>query len=211
MPQENRSYPLPKKKMNSKIETLNIFPTPFYIALIEGDELRSMQAELVPFCESLEFTYKEKWGKTHLLDNTTFTNYFLDNPNLRRSKEILLNHIYNYIRYYFPGGVGKPFNIVSSWIAKYQTGDYSRIHNHGRCDISGAYYIKAEDDHPSFFAESPTDNQYASALHSNLPSTIQIKNKTGQLLLFPSYLRHGVLTNESPDPRLCLSFNVKMD
>lgn len=192
------------------IETLNIFPTPFYIASLEDKHFASVQTELVPYCETQQFSYKEQWGKTHLLSNTTFTDNFLGSDNFQKTKTVIYQHILNYLRSYFPGAANKPFAIVSSWIAKYQEGDYARIHNHGRCDISGAYYIKAEKTHPSFFVESPTDVQNASALHGNLPSTMHIQTRTGQLMLFPSYLRHGVATNETEETRLCLSFNVKM-
>ncbi len=87
------------------------------------------------------------------------------------------------------------------------------LHNHPNSILSGAYYLQAPTDCGRIFFLDPRP-----AAHVILPPIarftpwtfrrVHYDARPGRLLLFPSWLWHGVDPNESAEDRICLSFNV---
>lgn len=107
------------------------------------------------------------------------------------------------------------FNITACWAmvnGKYAS---SALHNHPNSILSGVYYLKTPENCGGIcFTDPRPASQMLTVPVSeynlwNLPK-ISYKPQAGSMLLFPSWLVHGVETNLSEDVRISLSFNIGM-
>jgi len=96
-----------------------------------------------------------------------------------------------------------------AWVSKYDEHDQHGSHNHPRSLISGTYYPSAD----VTSAKLMFDNPWASCLmHDSIDMgciTHAIQPKTGDMMLWPSWLFHRVpLQGNSTVPRIAISFNI---
>ena len=98
--------------------------------------------------------------------------------------------------------------IISSWFSKFKKGNHAHIHNHKGADISGVYYFKSTGDDGDIFFTTP--NQYTEMSDVWSSDRFSHSSDEGKLLIFPSYLKHGVTTNLTSSTRISFSFNLKV-
>jgi len=89
------------------------------------------------------------------------------------------------------------------------------VHNHPNSVLSGVYYVKAAENCGGIFFRDPRDvaHMFMPNLTELTPWTIQkitYKATEGTMIIFPSWLNHGVEANLSDEDRLCISFNLSM-
>lgn len=100
---------------------------------------------------------------------------------------------------------------IRYWTQDYKDKDYHDIHAHGVHGISGTYYVRANENagpirfyNPNPVAElvraGNPGNQYCRAHNDIWP-------ERGNLLLFPSYIKHQVLACNEGAIRTSISFN----
>lgn len=98
--------------------------------------------------------------------------------------------------------------ICLSWCNKSTYGEWHHPHIHPVSLISGIFYIKGRGGNTWFSIK----NHYCSDfwdIHEDNKELIYIHKQTeGELLIFPSTLKHSVDINMSQDDRLTLSFNA---
>lgn len=92
---------------------------------------------------------------------------------------------------------------------------YNNVHNHPNSLLSGVYYVKAEEKCGDLLIADPRKqawvmqpefverNQMNSAVHTIPP-------EVGKLIIFPSWLDHGVNPNLSDTDRISMSFNINL-
>lgn len=109
--------------------------------------------------------------------------------------------------------------IVNHWININGPSTYNYIHSHAMSDLSGVFYIDVPEDSGYIYFENP---QEFAAQAELLSYTVEASHQTeqhvnkfvkpieGLLLVFPAYLRHGVLPNLSNEDRISVSFNMKI-
>jgi hypothetical protein len=85
------------------------------------------------------------------------------------------------------------YSITSLWGAVYNAGDHTIPHNHFASSFSFCYYLKMNN--------PPTPLQFGSIDHSITPTV-------GMLIMFPSWLDHGVPECMSQDERIVLAGNI---
>ncbi len=106
-------------------------------------------------------------------------------------------------------------NITTCWAmvnGKYAS---NALHNHPNSVLSGVYYLKTPENCGVLSFSDP--RSAAQMLNPpivefnlwTLPK-ISYKPEAGMMLLFPSWLLHGVETNMSEDTRISVSFNIGM-
>ena len=100
------------------------------------------------------------------------------------------------------------------WVQNYKSGQFHDIHNHGRVEISGVYWVRADNSPGKFEIFSP--NPYLSVFGGNLKRLTKysayrqtITPKKGGLILFPGYLDHRVLEGGPNSNRTAIAFNFK--
>ena len=130
------------------------------------------------------------------------------------------NKIQNAVNYFTKTvmGIEQNFRITTSWINKIPKGDWIQQHSHENSVISGVYYIQTTAECSPIIFNKPF--LYTNFVHQTIKITFdeKIKNqfnteyigispKSGDLLLFPSWLEHTV-NNQQPDvDRIGLAFN----
>ena len=100
-------------------------------------------------------------------------------------------------------------DITQAWVQRNGRGSFTHDHTHPNSILSGVFYFRNDDQAPITFSKdiinrlalpqekSTTLNSEAFVLHP----------KSGDLLIFPSNLRHSVSINPKEESRYCMSFN----
>jgi uncharacterized protein (TIGR02466 family) len=88
-------------------------------------------------------------------------------------------------------------------------------HMHPYSHISGVFYVKSEIGSPPLSFKDPRMGRWmmppaADGTRAENTFHARIKAEAGKLLLFPSWLEHGVPQNKSDHERMSMSFNFEM-
>jgi|TARA_R110000744_G_scaffold195020_1_gene313955 uncharacterized protein (TIGR02466 family) len=99
------------------------------------------------------------------------------------------------------------------WFNINEFGDYNTMHNHHNALLSGVFYIDVPDENMGqlYFERDDHINYYipedvASYNHA-VGTKIEYKPIAGNLVIFPSWLKHAVEGNRSKKSRMSMSFN----
>jgi uncharacterized protein (TIGR02466 family) len=162
----------------------------------------------------------QRWSREHgyggytsyasLNDLTSRASVFAD---LERA---IAKHVSGFVReLQFDLGVRK-LKLDSFWINAMRKGAVHTPHIHPHSVISGTYYVtvpprsgvlRFEDPRLAMMMAAPPRKK--SARPENR-SFVDVEPKTGMLLLWESWLRHGVEANGARAPRISVSFNYRL-
>ena len=184
----------------------SLWPTPIYESAIVNN-FEEVQHELDECLAQCEFSTSDIKRYPHLISDPTFSENLIEKYNLKYFKEELTKHIDNYTREV--GYAGEPnFYICNSWFALFKKGMWGRIHHHSPSAISGVYYHRTNGADASLFFKCPDAAMTASSVFGELAEFKGCPPRDGMLLLFPSYLEHGIVQHDGDLPRISLSFNI---
>jgi uncharacterized protein (TIGR02466 family) len=107
------------------------------------------------------------------------------------------------------------FNITTCWANVSNKFASNSVHNHPNSILSGVYYLKTPENCGSIFFSDPRPASRMlnpPVLDFNIWTLPKVSYKPyeGMMLLFPSWLLHGVEPNMSDETRISLSFNIGM-
>ena len=111
---------------------------------------------------------------------------------------------------------GRKLKLDSLWINVMAKGAIHAPHIHPHSVISGTYYVTAppksgaihfEDPRLAMLMAAPPKKKNARPENR---SFVDVMPKAGMLLLWESWLRHGVEPNAARSPRISVSFNYRM-
>jgi uncharacterized protein (TIGR02466 family) len=107
------------------------------------------------------------------------------------------------------------FNISTCWANINGKFASNSIHNHPNSILSGVYYLKAPEDCGGIYFSDPRPaarmlNPPVMEFNLWTLPKVSYKPHEGTMILFPSWLLHGVDTNMSEESRISLSFNIGM-
>lgn len=110
------------------------------------------------------------------------------------------------------GSVELPkLNFQNAWLNLNSPGSYNTLHNHHGSILSGVYYIQAEEDQGNLEFMRDDDMQYYMPplkLYNQFTSQkATYSPKTGKILIFPSWLKHQVMLNNTDKNRISIAFN----
>ena len=101
--------------------------------------------------------------------------------------------------------------LFNYWIQDYKDQNFHHKHNHGRCDFSVVYWVRADSKSGKLLLENP--NPYVPVFyHSPQETKYTIKQQfispiKGGLIIFPGYINHEVLKGENGSKRTTIAFN----
>tara|TARA_Y100000401_G_C8245665_1_gene185407 strand:- start:81 stop:650 length:570 start_codon:yes stop_codon:yes gene_type:complete len=113
----------------------------------------------------------------------------------------------------------KKIEIDGLWININPPNSYNIVHNHPAFHFSGVYYVQVPENSGKILFENPHTFDAFSEIQSYSDDfkydtsqyyAVDIQGKEGLLLVFPSYLRHGVHINKSELDRISISFNARV-
>jgi uncharacterized protein (TIGR02466 family) len=99
-----------------------------------------------------------------------------------------------------------------SWFNIYQRGDYQEKHVHPTSTISSIYILTAPKNSAKIYFSSPLNEMYHvnyNRQQQNSVPQIWCDSIPGTLIIFPSYLPHGVDSHDSDTIRISLSYNFR--
>jgi uncharacterized protein (TIGR02466 family) len=196
-----------------KYELHGLFPSPVYVAkYIPDRELDAKQN-----ATDLEDIIKEGILNTlphpaHLSIQSNDSHIF--DTKLHNIKKCIEDHIKEYVREVINPAEELEYYITQSWLNITRPNQEHHQHRHGNSIISGVFYVKTwEHDSISFHdAKAPIVQRMELA-----PKEYQIWNSAewyipvedNNILLFPSWLEHGVNINPTATgDRISIAFNV---
>jgi uncharacterized protein (TIGR02466 family) len=184
----------------------SLFPQPVYFSKLEREltkeELKTIDA------------YKAKTYKNegNITSNDT---YVLENKALKNLKKDLNKKVINYFNEVVCTSNSIIPYITQSWINYTETNQFHHKHAHSNSYVSGVFYIDAQKKVDSIiFYKKPAPNE---TIELNITKYNPFNStscwfpvETGNILLFPSFLHHGVDKKKGTNTRISLSFNVFM-
>ena len=108
---------------------------------------------------------------------------------------------------------------VEGWTNINGPGCHNIKHHHPQCNLAGVFWIKAPPKSGDLLFESPHSftsfseiNCYTDKFRKDTNSylTYSYEPTEGEIVIFPSFLSHSVLRNESDEDRISYSFNIKL-
>lgn len=117
----------------------------------------------------------------------------------------------------------KEFEITRGWAISLLYGNYNDFHTHGYSHLAVVYYIQANKTiHPDLEIIDPRPPHILSRIHRHSNTTFndnhissghityKVSAEEGKLVIMPGYLAHGVMTNMSEIPRVCIAMNINI-
>lgn len=185
--------------MNEKIVPLFSVPV---LYRYESDRTLSREEKLI--LDSLEVDDSK--------NKLSVDRYVLNSSGLEDLKKFCQDSIDYYSREIIQ--ISDKFVITNSWTTSNTTGISHDIHSHPNSIISGIFYFEADNDASQFVLvnDSPVFKEFAFQYHYTGYSYLNSKSwgfpvKTGTLIIFPSWVKHGSGENLSNSPRRLLGFN----
>ena len=182
-----------------KEELLQIFPTPLLITKYEGDLSKEIK-----YVDNLP--YKEQKANANF---KSADSYLLEIEVLKNIKNFMYESLNKYTKNISQSE--QRLVITQCWANKNPPGSKHHEHVHPNSILSGVFYLRQDKTLPPIqFAKSV---QAAMKLdpkkYNNLNSeTFLLPCTDGELLIFPSNLKHSVPTNMGKEARISLSFNT---
>ena len=180
----------------------HLFPEPIYFSNL-GRKLSKEEFEIIT-------KYKketcENAGNTTSLDN-----YVLENKALNNLKKDLHTKVIDYFSEVVCTNDSIIPYITQSWINYTEANQFHHRHNHPNSYVSGVFYINTdkEVDKIRFFKDDFKRIELECKKFNEFNATSwDTAVETGDVILFPSTLVHGVDPKQGTNLRLSLSFNV---
>jgi len=190
--------------MTNDFEMAALFPCPVYITTRDSDLDLTEEKEIE---DIIKAGLREDGDRNHHTENT----YIFD-TSLKNLKEFCEHHVKNYVKEILNAEEELDFYITQSWVNVVEPGGNIHRHRHSNSIISGCFYISTENDDTVVFNDpnrtsklqvEPNEYNDWNSTACHFPAT------NNRLLLFPSWLEHEVMPNESATTkRISLSFNT---
>ena len=182
-----------------KEELLQIFPRPVLILPYEKPISKELE-----FIRTLEWAIQKANGNFKSKDT-----YILQKEELKDIKNFIVETVDKYCEKIL--NTKQRLVITQSWFNKNPTGSKHHEHVHPNSIISGVMYFQIDQTLPPIqFSKSNQDGVKLDPIKYNVlnSDTFLLPCKPGELLLFPSNLRHSVPINTGMPDRISLSFNT---
>ena len=145
--------------------------------------------------------------------NFTSLNSFVLNEKIFKSlNKKILDHVNNYLFDVLQCEKKITPYITQSWLNYTEQNQFHHEHEHPNSYLSGVYYIEANKEIDNITFLKP--NAYATIVPSFIEynafnsSWWQLPVETQDIVLFPSFLAHKVITKKENNKRISLAFNV---
>ena len=183
----------------------NLFSTPIYVARV--DNFNNIQQNIEKSLKTIDFSMISGWGKTNYLSTNNFQDDIIEKYDIKPLFDEIKRHIELYRKEIGNNSPKLDFS-MTSWFTKCEKDNFAHLHNHGTADISGVYYYKTNGDDGNLYFHTPNPFLDTNDFYMHLGNQWEHKPFDGKLILFPSWLMHGVRANQTNNTRISLSFNV---
>jgi len=185
----------------SDINIHGLFPTP----ILEKHLDRMFTKKEIDFVSKHKNKCVKNLGNIHTLEKN-----ILDKKELKHIKKFIELSLEEYLRNIFNPKKNVKLYVTQSWINYTDINGYHKPHTHQNSLVSGVLYFNADDNDSISFYKNDTSFITLQPKNFNVFNSTSwwMKVKTGQLMLFPSSLMHGVNTKQGSNTRISLAFNT---
>jgi len=179
-------------------DLLMIFPTTLFVRSYKEDFKKEFK-----YIRNLEYQGQQVTGAFRSTDS-----YLLKHPELSKIKEFILESLDIYADTVL--GTKQRLSITQGWIQRNPYGSFTHEHTHANSLVSGVFYFRNEE-HASITFTKNEPNRIRAPIHKHTrlnSDAFQFKPLSGDVILFPSGLRHSVPVNVKQESRYCLAFNA---
>ena len=182
-----------------KEELLQIFPTPLLITKYEGDLSKEIK-----YVGNLPYIEQKQNANFKSADT-----YLLEIEELKNIKNFMYESLNKYTKNISQSD--QRLVITQCWANKNPPGSKHHEHVHPNSILSGVFYLRQDKTLPPIqFSKAiqhamKLDPKKYTVLNSE---TFLLPCETGELLIFPSNLKHNVPINMGKESRLSISFNT---
>lgn len=195
----------------------SLFPVLVYEHVYTGDLLQKIQAEI-----QQEYDIQNQNGFIHikkeeksrigslyitsgaLASTDNINNFINDDSKFPVFKKEIFENVISYCKKTNIEIEIDPF-IRRSWFVVTHSGNASSIHTHLWEDIIVVYYFKADGDEGNIRLHSPHNK-----IKYTKDNTKEIVPTSGKMIIFPGWLAHEVLANNTEKERVSISVNIKV-
>ena len=186
----------------------SLFPTPVY-SVIRDSELNLEESEEIK-------SIIEEGLRTNKGNKTTINSYIFE-TKLKKIKEFCEQHIKIYVKEIINPKEDLDFYITQSWLNVTKPGESHNVHSHTNSIISAAFYIQTDvgqtincyDPNRRIKQTNAVDIEKSRTNNIWCGEGICFEVKKNMLMLFPSWLEHGVQPNKQQTKDvISISFNT---
>lgn len=188
-------------------KVFDLFPTPLYVTTYDKD-----LTNIVKYFDNQEMN--EPNGGYGIISKNS---YVIDNEACKPLSDWIMDHFRKFatdvMRYEY-----EELQFAQSWLTYKKPGQFHRAHTHPNTIIAGVFYYDVqEDDAAICFSKEARSYNRSYIEPSLLPDfqnyphsqeEIYFKPNQGNLIIFPSYLTHGVPPNTTNRVRKALGVNA---
>ena len=184
-------------KEKYKANLICIFPTNLLVSEYPHDFKKEFK-----FVRDLDYDDQQITGVFRSKDT-----YILRRPELEKLKAFFYGSLNTYCESVI--GTKHRVSITQSWVQRNGRGSFTHEHTHPNSIISGVFYFRNDEQAPISFTKD-TINRLAMKQFKQTKinsESFTFHPKAGELIIFPSHLRHNVLINPKEESRYSLAFN----
>ncbi|GAB5499901.1 MAG: hypothetical protein PsegKO_22120 [Pseudohongiellaceae bacterium] len=182
-------------------DLMNLFAVPVYKASLGRDYS----------AEEQQYFRDQLAQPVQAIDNYSSANkYVLDAPELADLRKLAEDHLQQYFETIYNTANDVQLAITQSWLSLTTQGGAHHTHSHPNSFASGVIYINLaprdginfyRDEDRQWFDLQPRQNNYYNAY------SYHIETQVGDIVIFPSHIKHGVRPVDADIQRISLAFN----
>lgn len=209
------------------IEAIDIWTTPLFIATNPYHEMLrdSLLSEVYDDANSAEHTINSRVAERakHQLAESDLGFLARDQADiqtLRSFLEELISTVATEVNQpHWPEDSYCSADIIESWYHITRSGGYHDAHSHPNCSWCGIYYLEPGESNfdqrsglNRFYDPRPNADHYQDAGSAYLAGAgiYDIEPQAGQVVIFPSYLKHSALPYFGQNDRVVIAFNAQV-
>ena len=180
----------------------SLFPQPVYFSNIKR-ALTKAETNVINQCKEKTF---QNVGNLFSDEN-----YILENPILKNINKELYKIVLDYFNKIVCTSNSITPHFTQSWLNYTKSDEYHHRHSHNNSYVSGVFFIDANKDMDSikFYKTDPAGIVLEVGTYNTHNATSWwYPVETGDVVLFPSSLSHGVDRKKGKNTRTSLAFNV---
>lgn len=195
-----------------KTKRISLFPS--IISLTECDSFHLISEELIDWI----YEYQKSDPGSQVSNKGGWQSskkFYLNEKSFKKFYDYILFHINKSLLYY-----DVAFNVTNLWINLNKNGSYNMVHDHPLSDLAGVLWVKVPNGSGKFIMNSPNDFVQYNILDFLNRDVKQKENcdfsfvpelKEGNMIIFPSNLKHYVDVNQTDQDRISISFNLNAE
>jgi|TARA_B100001996_G_scaffold17245_2_gene14222 uncharacterized protein (TIGR02466 family) len=186
----------------------NIFPTGILIHDVPSNIANEVEELVVSRIDQLQRPDDNAPHATDYFERDKIIDLKYDTPNLYSEIDMCVR---DYQNKNAMNRINEGYG-YNYWTQDYKEGDIHSEHHHNVGQISGVYYVRANESAGGISFRNPNPfTEYGHTMRDTAPYSWQeyvYKPVKGRILLFPSYLKHTALPSGKNCVRSVIAFNV---